>query len=123
MGAPSHDRLLALVREAQAAAGGADARGLAEDLALFVDALTGHLVEEGRRLNHLPLAEARLLRRGQAQLWATTGSLLHDARTSCAAPSSRCVSRLEELLALVGRQVRNEDGAFDGLAMARHDKR
>ena len=108
-----HDGLLTLARKAHAAAGDADVERLTEGLGAFVHALNAHLSREVPLLTHVPPAEARLLRRGQARVSATARALLHDAAT-CAGPSGRCAARAEELLAVLTLQARDERLAFHG---------
>lgn len=109
-----HDALLTLARKAHAAAGDADLERLADDLGLFVLALAAHLDREMPLLTHIPPAEARLLRRGQARVSAATRSLLHEATTSCSEPPDQCAALAEDLLALLTLQARDE-------RMALHD--
>jgi uncharacterized protein YigA (DUF484 family) len=102
-----HERLLTLARKAYAAAD-TDAERLEEDMTAFVHLLAGHLGHEVPMLTRIPLAEARILRRGQARLAAAARRLLATAATDCVGSPALCAIRAEELLALLTLQARDE---------------
>lgn len=114
MGSFDHDGLLTLARKAHAAAGDADIVRLAEDLDTLLHALAHHLDHELPMLSRLPPPEERLLRRGQARLSAAVRALLRDAEGGCTGPQRRCTARLEELVALLTLQSRDERLALHG---------
>lgn len=103
-----HDALLTLARKAHAAARDADTTRLVEDLGTFVHALAHHLDHELPALNRLPPAEARLLRHGQARVSAAARVLLRDAADGCTGRGGQCTAPVEQLLALLTLQARDE---------------
>ena len=103
-----HDSLLTLARKAHAAAGDADLVRLADDLDALVHALVHHLDRELPLLSRVPPADARLVRRGQARIAAVARTLLQDARAGCTGQRRGCTARVEELLALLTLQARDE---------------
>lgn len=123
MGTLDHEGLLTLARKAHGAAGDADTIRLREDLDTFVHALAHHLDHELPALSHLPPAEARLLRRGQARVSGAARALLHDAADGCSGSGGRCTARTEELLALLTLQAGDErlvlHGATNGASPRR----
>lgn len=114
MGSLDHDGLLTLAQKAHAAAGDADTTYLVQELDILVHALVHHLDHERPALTRLPPAEARLLRRGQERVSAAAQALLLDAADGCTGRGARCPTRVEELVALLTLQARDERRIFHG---------
>lgn len=117
-GVLDHAALLTLARKAHAAAVDANVSRLGDELFTFVQALAVHVDEEAQRMTAVPPAEERLLHRGQHRIEAAARALLEQTDVGCASHPAACAARLEELLALMELQARDERLALQAAAAA-----
>lgn len=107
-----HQGLLTLARKVHAAATDGDPERLNTAACEFADALGAHLRNETFTRAHVAPSEERILRRGQARLWAVAHDLVAEAEGGCPRPHRYCTSRAEDLLTLMTLQAHEEHRVF-----------
>jgi hypothetical protein len=103
-----HEALLTLAQKARAGAEDSDIQRLEQAASYLLDELALHILDERSALVTLAPSEERILTRGQGHLLSDVAALAEATSTGCAGQAKQCVNRVQEALARLHLQARDE---------------